>query len=467
MVKFNQNEFGDDQMAGQLKKSSADMTSGSIWRLLLGFAIPTAIGLLFQQFYNTVDTVVVGQFVGKEALAAVGSTGPIINTLVGLCMGLANGAGVIISQCYGAHDDDSLNKAVHTTWAVTFILCLVVTGIGISFVSPMLRLMKTPDDVFALSKEYLTIYFAGITGLLIYNMGSGIMRAVGDSRRPLYFLIISALLNIVFDLVFVIAFDMGVAGVAYATILAQFISAILILIVLTKTKENYGLKWNRIRIDLMMLRKIWNVGFPAGIQQAITSFSNVFVQSYINVFGSACMAGWSTYSKLDVFLVIPVQSIGMASATFVGQNYGAGNMERARKGVNWSVISSLIITASLVAVAVAFRHPLLSFFSTDSEVLYYGATFMLTVTPFYIFFCFNQIYAGALRGIGNAKIPMVVMLLSFVVFRQIYLFFNQQLGGSFIWMGMSYPFGWLLCSLLISISYFRSPLVQGLKKAKN
>ena len=227
----------------RLRQADADMTQGVIWRQLLDFAVPMALGLLFQQLYNTVDTIVVGQFVGKEALAAVGSVGSVVNMLVGLCAGLSTGASVIISQCYGAHDNARLHDAVHTTIALTFLLCIAATVVGLAMVPLMLDLMATPADVIELSREYLNIYFAGITGLLIYNMGSGILRAVGDSRRPLYFLCVSALTNIVLDLVFVVVFHWGVAGVAYATIISQFASAVLVLIVLTRSDTAYGIKW--------------------------------------------------------------------------------------------------------------------------------------------------------------------------------------------------------------------------------
>ncbi|MEA4912665.1 MAG: MATE family efflux transporter, partial [Oscillospiraceae bacterium] len=300
------------------------MTEGVVWKQLLEFAIPMAIGLLFQQLYNTVDTIVVGRFVGKEALAAVGSTGNIIFILVGFCAGLATGASVVISQCYGAHDYDNLRDAVSTTMSVCFLMCAIATVLGLFIVTPMLRMMATPEDVLPQAREYLTIYFAGVSGLLIYNMGAGILRAVGDSRRPLYFLIFSAVVNIIFDLLFVIRFNLGIAGVAYATILSQALSAALVLLSLSKTDAPYGLRWSKLRIQKEMLARIMGIGLPSGAQQAITSFSNVFVQSYINAFGSACMAGYSSYNKLDVFIVIPMQSIGLASTTFVGQNFGCG-----------------------------------------------------------------------------------------------------------------------------------------------
>lgn len=437
-----------------------DMTEGNIWMHMIRFSVPMAIGLLFQQLYNTVDTLVVGQFVGQQAQAAVGSTGPIINTIVGFCAGLATGASVVISQRYGAHDNEGLSKAVHTTVAVTFIVSLIATFIGQLIITPMLRFMQTPDDVMPESACYLSIYFAGISGVLFYNLGSGILRAVGDSRRPLVFLILSALLNTALDLLFVLVFGMGVDGVAYATVLSQVLSAVLILVTLTMEKGNYGIRWRQLRIDRQSLSMILKLGLPSSIQAAITSFSNVFVQSYINYFGSACMAGYGVYGKIDAFALIPVQSISMSSTTFVGQNWGAKQPKRAREGVRIATVMSIISTVVLGFLVFVLARPLMHFFSPEEEVIEYGIRFIHIVTPFYIAICFNQIYAGALRGVGDATMPTVIMLASFVVFRQIYLAVTKALGAGFLAVALAYPVGWILCSTLLLIRYSRSVLIR-------
>ena len=438
-----------------------DMTQGVIWKQLLYFAAPMALGLLFQQLYNTVDTIVVGQFVGKEALAAVGSTSSIINMLVGFSAGLSTGASVVISQCYGARDQENLSRAVHTTMAFTLILAVAATAAGILLVDPMLRLMDTPADVFDQAHTYLTIYYSGMLGLLIYNMGSGILRAVGDSRRPLYFLCFSAAVNTVLDLVFVIVFHMGVAGVAYATIIAQFLSALLVLWVLGHDHTPYALHLSKIRLHRDMLGRIFNIGFPAGLQQMITSFSNVFVQSYINFFGSASMAGWSTYNKLDAFCLIPVQGIAMAITTFVGQNYGAGRMDRARQGVKQAQIISVSITAALSVIVIVFSRTLVRLFTNDPEVISYGVYFVSLVSPFYLLLAIYQNLASSLRGVGNAKQPMVIMLLSFVVIRQIYLYVMRNfLGNPLAGISLCYPVGWIACSVLLTICYKKSILCK-------
>ena len=332
-----------------LARLDLDMTEGNIWMHMIRFSVPMAIGLLFQQLYNTVDTLVVGQFVGQQAQAAVGSTGPIINTVVGFCAGLATGASVVISQRYGAHDNEGLSKAVHTTVALTFIVSILATFIGQLIITPMLRFMQTPEDVMPDSGSYLSIYFAGISGILFYNLGSGILRAVGDSRRPLLFLILSA---------------------------------VLILITLTREKGNYGIRWKQLRIDRRSLSMILKLGLPSSIQSAITAFSNVFVQSYINYFGSACMAGYDVYGKIDAFALIPVQSISMSSTTCVGQNWGARQVKRAREGVRIAVIMSLISTVVLGLGVFLLARPLMGFFSPEEEVIDYGVRFIHIVTPF-------------------------------------------------------------------------------------
>lgn len=443
------------------RQKDADMTQGPVSGHLVRFAIPMAIGLLFQQLYNTVDAVVVGQFVGKEALAAVGSTSSIINTLVGFGAGLATGSTVVISQCYGAHNERDLRSAVHTTVGFTFILSAIFTALGFLLVDPLLSLMSTPPDVFCEAQTYLRIYFGGLIGLMFYNMGSGVLRAVGDSTRPLFFLCFSAGVNVLFDLLFVIVFRLGVEGVAYATVLAQALSALLVMTVLTRDQTPYGIRWRELRMSREMVKRIFSIGFPSAIQQAITAFSNVFVQSYINYFGSACMAGWSAYNKLDMFLVIPGQSLGMAVTTFVGQNYGANQLSRARKGVRKAQLLAVSLTLCMSAVILLASRQFILFFSAEPEVIAYGVRFIQLNSPFYFLICIYQIYGGALRGVGIAKTPMYIMLFSFVAFRQLYLFVAKQfLGNPLTLVAVAYPVGWFLCATLLSIACRRSLLCR-------
>lgn len=438
-------------------RKDKDMTHGSIVMLLIQFAIPLLIGQLFQQMYNTVDTLVVGNFVGKEALAAVGSTTSIINMLIGVFLGFSMGANVVVSQYYGAHDEKSVHDTVHTTIVMSLAFSVILTVLGVLLAPFMLHLMDTPEDVFEEAATYLRIYFAGASGLVLYNMGSGILRAVGDSKRPLYFLIFSAIVNTILDLVFVIAFEMGVAGVALATIVAQFLSAVLILIVLSRTSGPYRLFWNHLKIDRTILGSIIKIGLPSSIQQGVTAFSNVFVQGYINRFGSSYMAGYSAYGKVDVFALLPMQALSMASTTFVGQNIGAGDVKRAKKGIRTALLLSLGSTAVLILPMMLFAPQIISLFNGDPEVIIYGALYMRLTSPFYLAVCVNQIYAGALRGAGDTRAPMFIMLGSFVVFRQIYLFIvSRVFPNNFYPIIFAYPAGWILCSTLLYIYFKRS-----------
>lgn len=449
------------------KKSTAmDMTSGSITKLLLLFALPLLLGNLFQQFYNTVDVLVVGNFVGKEALAAVGSTTVIINTLVLFFTGVSVGAGVIISQYFGAHDEKKLHCAIETTMAVTFFFSVLFTIIGCSMVPFMLRLMSTPDDVLPSASLYLRIYFSGISGLLIYNMGSAILRAVGDTKHPLLFLCISSLTNVVLDLLFVISFHMGIAGVGYATILSQFFSALLVLYYLTHTSDIYRFVWRDMKVDKAILKQIFVIGLPTGIQSAITCFSNVFVQSYINSFGASCMAGWSCYTKIDQFIILPMQSMGQAVTTFVGQNTGSGDIARAKKGTYVGLAISIFITITGAVLLWLFASDMVRLFTQDTSVIQYGVLFMRLNMIFITACCFNQLLAGALRGVGDARTPMFIMLLSFVLFRQIYLFIATRIVNSPLVVGFGYPAGWLLCSSLLIIYYRFSKWDKKLEAAK-
>ena len=431
-----------------------DMTKGNITRHLVNFALPLLLGNLFQQLYNMVDTWVVGNYVSNEAFSAVGTVGPVINTLIGFFLGLSSGAGVVISQYYGAGREEKVRQAVHTALMLTLALGVVFTAAGIAMTPLMLQLMKTPAEVAPEQATYLRIYFAGVIGLLLYNMGSGILRAVGDSRRPFYFLVVSAVLNTVLDLLFVIKFHMGVEGVAYATIIAQAVSAVLTLWVLMGAEGGIRLELRALRFTWSVLRQIVAVGIPAALQMAITAFSNVFVQSYINYFGPDCMSGWTAYNKVDQLMILPVQSISMADTTFVGQNLGVGDTPRAKKGVRTSLWLSVAVTAVLLIPVLLFAPDLTAFFNSKAEVVSYGALLLRLLSPFYFFFCINQIYAGALRGAGNSQVPMWIMLGSFVVFRQIYLYIMANfISNEIIPIALSYPAGWFVCSVATLLYY--------------
>ena len=436
-------------------RRDVDMTSGNVYGLLIRFAVPLLLGNLFQQLYNTVDTWVVGNYVGKEAFSAVGTVSPIINMLIGTFLGLSIGAGVVISQYYGAKQEQKVSETVHTALVMTAILGVLFTFIGVLMTPPMLRLMKTPAEVFPEAQRYLTIYFSGIFGLLLYNMGAGILRAVGDSQRPFYFLVLSTTLNIGLDLLFVIVFHMGVAGVAYATILAQGLSAVLVLLLLMRAKNCVRVSLRALKLHMDPLKKIVKVGVPAALQRAITSFSNVFVQSYINYFGADCMGGWTAYTKIDAFLFLPMQSVAMGATTFVGQNLGVNDVARARQGVSAALRISALITVVLMAPVVAFAPHLVRFFNDTPEVVEFGTLFLRMMSPFYVLCCVNQILAGSLRGAGDSRTPMFIMLGSFVIFRQIYLFLiTHFVSNTIVPVALGYPAGWLVCSTATYL-YFR------------
>ena len=432
-----------------------DMTQGSIVRHIIAFAIPLLMGNLFQQLYNMVDTWVVGRYVGNTAFSAVGTVGPITNLLIGFFGGLASGAGVVISQYYGAHRYDKVQDAVHTAVDMTLILSVVFTAVGFTMVPLMLKLIKMPPDVVPEATAYLRIYFAGITGLMIYNMGAGILRAIGDSQRPFYFLVVCAIMNIILDLTFVLAFDMGVMGVALATILSQAVSALLVIITLLRTDSCIKVYVKKLKLHMQMLSKIIKVGIPAAIQMAITSFSNIFVQSYINFFGTDCMSGWTAYAKIDQLLFLPMQSIALASTTFVGQNLGCNQVDRAKKGVHTSLLIGIASVVIMMIPIMLFAEHIVAFFNDKGEVIRFGSLFLRWLTPFYILCCFNQIYTAALRGAGNTRAPMIILLSGFVAFRQIYLFIMSRICNEIIPIAMAYPAGWLVCSIVTTVYFYK------------
>lgn len=442
-------------MASILRHRDTDMTEGNIARLLINFALPLLIGNIFQQLYNTVDSIVVGNYVSKQALAAVGCTGPIINALIGIFVGLSGGAGVVISQYYGAKDREKLHSAVQTTVALTLIMCAVLTALGVLFTPYMLLLMDTPADVFPEAVEYLRIYFLGVSGLLLYNIGSGILRAVGDSTHPLYFLIFSALTNTVLDVLFVKFFRMGIAGAAVATIVAQGLSAMLVIGMLIRSDADYRIDPLHMQLKGCLLKKICAIGIPSAIQMGITAFSNIFVQSYINHFESSCMAGWAAYNKIDAFALLPLMSLSMSITTFMGQNLGAGKLDRAKKGPLICLGISFGIVILILLPLMIFAPQLVSLFNREEEVLRFGTLFIRMISPFYLLCTINQVLAGALRGAGDTKSSMFIMLGSFVVFRQIYLFIVYRLGGGIIPIALGYPAGWIMCSTILLL-YYRS-----------
>ena len=441
-------------LASILHRKDTDMTEGSIPRLLITFAIPLLIGNLFQQLYNTVDSIVVGNFVGKSALAAVGCTGPVINAFVSVFIGLSTGSTVVIAQYFGAKDRDRLSQAVHTTILVTLVTCVILTAAGVLATPLMLRLMQTPEDVLPQAAEYLRIFFWGITGVHLYNSCAGILRAVGDSTRPLYLLIFCTMTNTVLDVLFTGILGMGIAGAAWATVISQFLSAILVLRLLLRTDAAYRVELKQLRFDLPILGKILLIGIPSALQMGITSLSNVFVQSYVNRFASTVLAGWTAYNRVDSFAMLPMMSLSTSITTFVGQNLGAGKRDRAKAAVRQGLVMGLLTMTVLLTPLMLFAPQLTRLFNGDSEVVRYGSWFIRVISPFYLPFAVNQVYLGALRGAGDTRSSMVICLSSYVVFRQIYLFVSYRMGGGLLAVALGYPAGWVLCMVLLLLYYY-------------
>jgi putative MATE family efflux protein len=427
------------------------MTDGPITTHLIAFSVPLLLGNIFQMLYNTVDSIVVGNFVGKEALAAISSTTMIVNIMIFFFNGFSVGGSVVIGQYLGARKMKELHRTVETTIAVTILFGIFFTFAGFFLVPFMLRLMQTPEDVFPQAKLYLEIYFSGALGLLIYNMGSGILRAVGDTKRPLYFLIFTSILNTVLDLVFVIVFKAGIAGAAIATIISQFISAIMVLVLLTRADDIYKLTWNDLRIDLPILKFIMQIGLPAGVQSMITSVSNVFVQSYINGFGSGCMAGWGAYNKLDSFIFLPINSLGQAATTFVSQNYGAGRRDRVRKGSFFSIACVVLMIEAIGVVMFLLAPQLVGAFSSDPSVIAYGVGRARVCCLFYCVLGSSHISSAVLRGIDKPVVPTVIMMVCWRALRVASVLTIGQIWHHVELSYWLYPVTWALSTVLFIV----------------
>lgn len=430
------------------------ITEGIIWQQLLLFFFPILFGTFFQQLYNAADAMIVGRFVGKEALSAVGgSTGMLTQMVVGFFVGLSSGASVIISQYYGAKRPEMVGYAVHTSIAFSLAAGIVILVLGILLAPVMLEAMDTPADVLGPSIQYLRIYFAGIIGNLLYNMGASILRAVGDSRRPLYFLVASCLTNIALDVIFVVFLHMGVMGAALATILSQALSAVLVIACLMKTKDMYRLEWRQVRLDERMLKRIVRIGFPAGLQSVMYSSSNVIIQSSINSLGTDTVAAWTAYSKIDSVFWMIVSAFGISVTTFVGQNFGAGKPERVREGVK-SCLFMTIISSVLMSVLIynwgIYGYEL---FTTDKAVVEIGVAMMRYLTPFYVTYVSIEILSGALRGVGDCWLPMLLSCFGVCVLRILWIVFAVPVKKDIYTIMFSYPLTWMITTVLFVVYY--------------
>lgn len=436
------------------EKYTNSITEGVIWKQLLLFFFPLLFGTFFQQLYNTVDAVVVGQYVGKEALAAVGGgAAMIINIFVGFFVGISAGATVTISQFFGGGRFKEVNEAVHTAIALAVAAGLVIMVIGLIGSPRALVWMGTPEETMVDSVLYIRIFFCGMVGNLIYNMGSGILRAMGDSKRPLYFLMVSCLSNVVLDILFVVGLKMGVAGAAIATILSQLLSAVLVCAALRRLPEEYRLQLRKVRFHGWVLKRIIAIGLPAGFQSLMYSLSNALIQASVNSFGTDTVAAWTAYGKIDALFWMVINAFGISVTTFVGQNYGAGLYQRVRKGVRQCLLMTAGFTVFIIVLIIPAGEVLFRLFTKDTEVITIGIMMMRFLVPTFITYICIEIYSGALRGMGDALVPMLLTCGGICGLRVLWLFLAVPRWNSMQTVMLSYPITWVTTSLLFLIYY--------------
>ena len=440
------------------------MTEGSISKKIIFFAIPLFIGNLFQQLYNTADSLIVGNFLGSNALAAVSSSGNLIFLMLGFINGIAMGAGVVIARYYGEKNSENLQKVIHTTVAFGLASGLFLTVIGMFLAPKLLVLMGTPSEVLPQSIIYFRIYFAGSLGFVMYNIFVGILQSIGDSRHPLFYLILSSCINVVLDIFFIAGLGMGVGAAALATAISQFVSAILCMIHLTRTQEEYRLQLNKIRFDRRMMQQIIQNGVPSGFQNSIISLANVFVQTNINAFGKMAMAGCGSYSKVEGFAFLPVTCFTMALTTFVSQNLGAKQYARAKKGARFGILCSILI-AELIGVLIYTTAPtLIAAFNGAPDVVHYGVMQSRTIALFYFLLAFSHCIAAVLRGSGHASVPMIVMLCVWCLFRVSYISIAVHYIPDIRVIFWAYPLTWSISSIIFLYLFLRGQWVYGFEK---
>lgn len=433
------------------KNNNELMTEGSIFQKILFFSIPLILGNLLQQLYNTADSIIVGNFVGSNALAAVGASSSMIYLLIAFSQGAAVGAGVIVAQYLGAKDKKSVSDAVHTSLVIAGILGVVLTVAGIVLSRQLLVWMKTPDEVMEQSVTYFKLYSAGMFFGIVYNMAAGILNAAGNSKRSLLYLAVASFTNIVLDILFIAVMDMGVAGAAIATDISQAVSCILSLSFLMRVKDSYQVSLKKLKIHRQIAGSMIRVGLPTGIQNMVISLSNVLVQTSVNGFGAAAMAGYTAYLKIDGFNILPVMSFSMAVTTFAGQNYGAGNYDRVKKGMYVTLAMGFVYTVLTGALLLTFDDQIMGMFSKDAEVINYGKLAMKYFCPFYFILSILHGLSGALRGVGKSIPPMVVLLLSLCVFRIFWIWLVLPHFSTIEGIYLLYPVSWALGAVMIII----------------
>lgn len=440
-------------MERKIKENS--ITEGVIWKQLLIFFFPILIGTFFQQLYNTVDTIIVGQYVGKGALAAVGTTGTIINLLVGFFVGIASGATVIISQFFGGGDGRNVSKAVHTSIALALVGGVIMTVLGLCTSRVSLELLGVPEDVMDDALTYLNIYYSGMIACMIYNVGTGVLRAIGDSKMPLYVLIVCCLVNIVLDLLFVVGFHWDVFGVALATVISQVVSAVLIMLRLLLTNESYRVEIKKIRFHWSIFKDVIRIGLPSGVQSMMYSLSNLVIQASINSFGTDAIASWAAIGKIDGFIWMVMTAFGIAITTFAGQNFGAAKYDRIRKGTRVCLGMTLGTTVVLSAVVIIFGEQLLRFFTGDEAVIAIGVDFFSILAPAYFIFTFIEILSGTIRGAGEAFQPMMISVFGICGLRILWVTFAVPLNHTMQMVALNYPVTWIVTAAVFVIYYLR------------
>ncbi len=433
---------------------TTNLTKQSITKALVTYFLPVWAGAFFQLFYNTADAVIVGNFLGKDALAAVGGPAAImVNLFVGFFVGLGSGATVLVSQFFGANDKENTNKSVHAAMALGIFSGVIMMILGIGFSLPVIKLMGTPEELIDMSMQYLNIYFAGIIFTVIYNLGGSILRAVGDSRRPLVFLVISSITNVILDIVFILVIPLGVAGAALATIISQALSAVLIVIALSKTNESYKLYIKKIRPHFNLLKTMMRIGIPSGLQVSVYTISGLIIQSVINSFGTDTIAAWSAFSKVDGIIWMTLNAVGITITTFVGQNFGAGNIDRVRKCVRLGMLFSLAIVVTLCFSMMLFAPNLLQIFVSDINVINIGVAMMIHMVPYYFLWVPIEIFGGTLRGAGSTLIPAIIQVFGVCGIRIVWMFVVVPLNPSVELVCLGYPVSWFLTSLTLFVFY--------------
>ncbi len=432
-----------------------EITEGVIWKQLLVFFFPILIGSFFQQLYNTVDTIIVGQYVGKEALAGVGATGNVVNLWLGFFIGLAGGASVIISHFYGARDAEDLSKAVHTSIALSLAGGVVIMVIGLLTARVSLQILDVAEEVMDEAMTYIEVFYCGMVATVIYNVGTGILRAIGDSRRPLYILIACCVVNIVLDLLFVVVFHWDVFGVALATVLSQVVSAVLIMVRLMSTTDSYRVELRKIRFHGAMLRRVMRLGLPSGMQSVLYTVSNLVIQAAVNSFGTDAMASWSAISRIDGFVWMIMGAFGISVTTFVGQNYGAARYDRVLRGTRVCLAMTAGTILVLSAAEIAFAGPILHIFTGDDAVVALGTTFVRVWAPAYIAYVFIEIFSGAARGVGEAMTPMIITIFGVCVLRLVWIWVVLPFYRTPAMVAASYPVTWGITGVVFIIYHLR------------